>query len=184
MQPHARREQLLIQEMDEGLVVYDLRRHRAHHLNRTAALVWQSCDGHKAVSELTRQLQAELGPELTDDLVWQALDRLGKARLLRERLVAPAGKGGLTRRQLLRRVGLTAAALVPIIWSVVSPAPLRAQQLDCDQFPCVSACADACQTDADCPQGQLCRLRQCQTVQCFKCLQMRCAPAPTTGPIG
>src|SRR5207245_4978016 len=122
MKPDARRERLLLEEVGEELVVYDLERHRAHQLNRTAALVWQSCDGHKTVADLKRVLQDELNPAADEVIVWKALDRLGKARLLREPITRPAG---MTRRQALGKFGRGAALalLVPVVTSITAPTP-------------------------------------------------------------
>jgi len=43
--PQARSEDLVIQDIGDEVLVYDLTRHKAHCLNRTAALVWRKCDG-------------------------------------------------------------------------------------------------------------------------------------------
>jgi hypothetical protein len=64
-----------LEEIGDELVIYDLQRHRAHQLNRTAALVWQHCDGQKTVAELTKIVQNELDPAITEALVWQAVER-------------------------------------------------------------------------------------------------------------
>src|SRR5262245_14317764 len=106
MRPDARREQLLLQEVGEEFVVYDLQRHRVHQLNRSAALVWRSCDGHKTVADLTKLLKMELDPAADEAIVWKALDGLGKARLLREP-VRQTGAASMTRRQALRKFGRT-----------------------------------------------------------------------------
>ncbi len=56
MQPQARQDKLLVQEVGDELVVYDQKRHVAHSLNRTAALVWQNCDGQRTVADLAALL--------------------------------------------------------------------------------------------------------------------------------
>jgi len=81
------------------LILYDVQRHRVHQLNRTAALVWQHCDGQKTVTELRKLLQQELDPAVDDTLIRQALERLGKAQLLRERLPR---RHGMPARRLVR----------------------------------------------------------------------------------
>ena len=120
MKPEARRDGLLIQVVGDEVVLYDRQRHRAHHLNPAATLVWQNCDGRKTVAELRRVLQNDLNPAADEVIVWQTLDRLGKAHLLREPVPRPAG---LTRRQALRRLGRTAALalLVPAVTSITAP---------------------------------------------------------------
>ena len=90
MRPDARREEILLEELGDELVIYDLQRHRVHQLNRTAALVWRCCDGHKTVAQLRKILQKEVSPAANDAIVYSALDRLGKAHLLRQAVTVPA----------------------------------------------------------------------------------------------
>ncbi len=47
--PIARKEGLVIQEMPEEVLVYDLDTNKAHCLNQTAAFVWKSCDGKNSI---------------------------------------------------------------------------------------------------------------------------------------
>jgi hypothetical protein len=181
MRPEARSERLLLEEVGNELVIYDLQRHRAHQLNRTAALVWQSCDGHKTVAELRKLLQTELDPAIDDQIVWQALERLGKAHLLREPPPRRASTARMTRRQALRKFGQTAALalLMPAVTSIFAPAPLLAAHT-CDSTPCTNACTNRCTTDADCPPGNpFCRLLACSNPQCSGCMQRRCTKQKT-----
>jgi hypothetical protein len=39
--PRAREENLVAEEMPDGLLIYDLIRLRCHRLNNTAALIWR-----------------------------------------------------------------------------------------------------------------------------------------------
>jgi hypothetical protein len=188
MKPDARRERLLLEEVGDELVLYDLRRHRVHQLNRTAALVWQHCDGQRTVAELTKLLQNELDPAINEVLVWQALERLGKAHVLREPLPRQAGAARLTRRQALRKLGQTAALalLMPVITSILAPSPLRADgENNCDNHPCEDACEDQCKKDKDCPKSTpVCRLLSCTRSGCTRCTQRRCTKKSTTSGVG
>ena len=49
--PLARRERLLVEELPDEVLVYDLDREKAHCLNRTAALIWNHCDGRTTVED-------------------------------------------------------------------------------------------------------------------------------------
>jgi len=115
------------------LLVYDLERHRAHCLNPPAAVVFKHCDGTRTVPELARVLHGELGSPADPDCVWLALDRLGEAQLLRERVSRPSGQARISRRALVRRLGI--AVLLPAIVSVLAPTPAEAAA------SCVSSCA-------------------------------------------
>ena len=52
--PVARKEGLVIQEMPDEVLVYDLETNKAHCLNKTAAFVWNACDGKNSVAEITK----------------------------------------------------------------------------------------------------------------------------------
>jgi hypothetical protein len=184
MKPEARRERLLIEELGDELIVYDLQRHRVHQLNRTAALVWQSCDGKTSVAELKEILQEELSPAIDETIVWETLHRLGKARLLQDPVPRPAGKGSMTRRQALNRLGRTAALalLMPAIVSITSPTPARAdgqEEDDCESDGCRTKCADQCGGSTTCATGMRCRTVSCKASGCEDCTQKRCVKQKT-----
>src|SRR5437867_7114608 len=104
--PRARKEGLLIQELPEEVLVYDLSTAKAHCLNQTAALVWKRCDGKTSTAEMTKFLQKELGSRVDAGVVLLALHRLEKARLIEE---GSAPRDRVSRRDLLRRIGWAAA---------------------------------------------------------------------------
>src|SRR5919204_202395 len=70
LMPHARTDQLVVSDVDDEVLVYDLARHRAHCLNRTTALVWRHCDGQTPVATLAARLQGELGAPIEAEVVW------------------------------------------------------------------------------------------------------------------
>jgi len=77
--PHARRDGVLFQAIDDEVIVYDTERHKAHCLNRTAARVWAHCDGQTSVAEVARRLAQELQTPVDSQVVWLAVEQLGKA---------------------------------------------------------------------------------------------------------
>jgi hypothetical protein len=121
MQPRARREGLIVQEVADELVVYDRRRDNVHRLNRTASLVWRRCDGTLKVEEIAACLKSELDPAADEELVWQTLEKLESAELLEQPLALPAGNA-TTRR---RAIG-TLSLLLPAISTIVAPRPAAA----------------------------------------------------------
>lgn len=58
--PHARLDGLVITEVDNETLVYDMERDKAHCLNQTAALIWRRCDGKTTVREMAGLLQKQL----------------------------------------------------------------------------------------------------------------------------
>jgi hypothetical protein len=138
--PVARRERLLIEELPDEVLVYDLDRKKAHCLNQTASLIWNHCDGKTSVKELGAMLQQHAEGIVEEDVVWFGLDQLRKARLIEGPLVMPTSKERVSRRELVKKIGL--AVSIPAIVSVLAPkasAALSCAHIGC--VPCNSPCA-------------------------------------------
>jgi hypothetical protein len=119
-QPLARQSSLLVKTVDDETLVYDLETDKAHCLNDTAARIWKSCDGQTTVAAIAEQLSSPGQIPVDENVVWLALDQLEKFKLLDEAPAKPASLSGLTRRQMVARLGIAAVAL-PAIVSIVSP---------------------------------------------------------------
>jgi hypothetical protein len=52
----VRAQGLEVHEVDDGLVIYQAKPERVHHLNNTAAVVFDLCDGGNTISEITDHL--------------------------------------------------------------------------------------------------------------------------------
>jgi len=57
----VRAEGLEIHEVDDGLLVYQAQPECVHHLNNTAAVVFELCDGQNTVPEISEQLALVFG---------------------------------------------------------------------------------------------------------------------------
>jgi uncharacterized membrane protein len=142
--PVARTESLIIKEVDGETLVYDFKTNKAHCLNDTAARVWKNCDGSNSVSKISEILSAESNTSVQDEVVWLALDQLEKFKLLEEAPAKPGFLAGMTRREMVARLGIAAVAL-PAIVAIVAPtakaqgsvvfAPCCSGQADCAPFP-------------------------------------------------
>ena len=175
--PRARQEQLLVKDLPDELLIYDLERHKAYCLNRTAARIWQSCNGRRTVKEMARVLEREIGHPVDESLVWFSLDQLSRYRLLEEQIELPALQERMTRRDLARKLGFATAALVPFITAIT--APLAAQAATCGPVgsPC-STNARCCSTL--CVNGTcacLANQSDCDTNQPQQCCSGRCGSA-------
>lgn len=129
MLPQAREEQLLVENLGDEVLVYDEDRNLAHRLNRTAALVWRQCDGAHSITEMALLLHAELGIPADEELVLLTLDRLEKAHLLQQPFQRPVTVANVSRREVIRRLGLSGALilLLPIVNTITAPTPAMAQ---------------------------------------------------------
>src|ERR1041384_5917464 len=94
-QPLARTDNLIVRELPDEVLVYDLERDKAHCLNSTAALIWRHCDGRTTISELARKLARDTSAPIDEQMIWFALKQLNKDHLLAAEVVPPAQMSGL-----------------------------------------------------------------------------------------
>jgi hypothetical protein len=127
MQAKARRDSLIVKELDGELAIYDEINHNAHELNRTAATVWRCCDGETPVAEIAAAVARESDLPADEEIVELAISQLARAGLMED----PAGASSVrvSRRQLTRRLGIatTVAMLLPVVTTIVAPTPAMAQ---------------------------------------------------------
>lgn len=87
--PRARTQELMIQDLDEEVVVYELDTHRVHSLAPEVAVVMRLADGTRT----PREIAAGLGPSIPEGdraaFVDIALAELAKAGLMSELESAP-----------------------------------------------------------------------------------------------
>ena len=117
--PCARKAGLVIQDMPDEVLVYDLDTNKAHCLNKSAAFVWRSCDGKTSISDIARLFEIQTGDKVSDDFVWLALDQLNENSLLESEV--KASFAGKSRREVIKKIGLASAVALPIIASLVAP---------------------------------------------------------------
>ena len=148
--PHARKDGLVVEELPDELLVYDLDRNKAHCLNNTAALVWKHCDGGTPTADIALILRDELNTPVDEEVVWFSLGQLSRAHLLREPIQRPEGKPGLSRRELIRKAGIAAAVAVPLVTTILAPTAFAS--LSCGQFSCLPnrPPAETCPTGSGC----------------------------------
>jgi hypothetical protein len=118
-------DRITVQEVDTETLVYDERTHKAWCLNRSSACVWRLCDGQNTVAEIAAVASAELESAVTEDLVLLTLEELRKKGLV-ESGAAEILPQGISRRQMMGRIGLAAAALLPVVAALTAP-PAMAQ---------------------------------------------------------
>ena len=136
--PRARKDGLIVQNLPDETLVYDLERDRAHCLNQTAAFVWRHCDGRSSAKEIARALKDQIKQPVDEKLVWLAIDQLGRNHLLKERPPPPPNVAGMNRREVVRALGLTAAVAIPVVASIVAPMPAQSASCVGQGFACTS----------------------------------------------
>jgi hypothetical protein len=134
MNAESRKQALLTQDVGNELVIYDERDHRAHRLSSTAAIVWRLADGTRGVPELAVSLREST--RATDEDTATTIDQTSGEKLVRLALKELDRTGLLERRlpnlgePLSRREWIgAAAALLPVITSILAPTPAMAQTI-------------------------------------------------------
>ena len=160
--PKTRSENIVVQEMENEILIYDLKENKAFCLNETSAMIWQLCDGKHSVAEMSLSLSKKLNQPMNDDLIWLALDNFKKDNLLEDNEQLEINFSGLNRRQVIKKIGFASMIALPIVSSVIAPSAAMAQSG-------LLANNLACTTNS-----------QCQSGNCFggtKC----CAASTTLG---
>lgn len=111
--PTARTIEIIQQEADKELLVYDLRNDKALMLNETSKNVFQACDGEASFEDLKHQYQ------YTDDLINLTIDELRKNNLMKDNY--SSSFSGIDRRDLIRKIGLSTMIALPVILSLTAP---------------------------------------------------------------
>ena len=141
--PIARYDDIVVQQLNNETLVYDLKTNNAFCLNETSALVWQECDGKKDISEISRILTCKLAAPVAENLVYLALDGLKKENLLKEITEYNSPLAGISRREAIKRAGLASIVALPAIASIVAPTAAMASS--------TCGAAAVCTTPANCP---------------------------------
>ena len=154
----------MVREIGDETLVYDTRQHRAHCLNRPAAFVFRHSDGTRTAGEIAVLLGASAPLGAEEEGVEMALERLTEAGLLASGDRA-SRRAGISRREVLGRVGLGAAFLAPIVTSLAVPTPAEAAASTC--IP--EAACDGTNDTQRCFRPGFpgdCDLRECQAGAC------------------
>jgi len=125
--PISRKDNLVVQELNNEVLIYDLKINKAFCLNETSALVWQLCDGEKTVTEISRQLSNKLNSKANEDFVWLALEQLKEENLLANSEEITPDYSGMSRREVIRKVGLGTMIALPIVTGLIAPTAAHAQ---------------------------------------------------------
>jgi len=139
--PMSRTERLVVQQVDDEMLVYDLKLDKAICLNPTAKFLWGQCDGETTIVETLELLNKTFEIDSGEDFVLLAIRELSDANLLADESGFFAGDVGVTRRDLVTRYGVPMATL-PIVMALVAPAAVHAQSCAGTGQPCT--------VDADC----------------------------------
>lgn len=142
--PRARTEGLVVERLPDETLVYDLDRDKAHCLNQTASLVWRFCDGKNTPKQIAHAVSLDLKHPIDEKFVWLALDQLGRNNLLANTPVS-LPISGISRREVMKVLAVSAVVAVPVVASIVAPLPAQAAT-------CLGA-GQPCSSSAQCCSG-------------------------------
>jgi len=132
----ARTSDIVIKKSGNDTLVYDLKSNKAVCLNETAAIVWKLCDGKCTISKIVVEAGKQMKSRIDEDFVLFALDQLNKDGLLSEGFEQNDRFVGLTRREVVRKVGIGSMVAIPFVSSILAPPAANAQSNTCPTSPC------------------------------------------------
>jgi len=152
--PIARKDGLVIQEMPDELLVYDMETSKAHCLNSTVAAVWNACDGKNSISEIASTFGNDSDDNANEEIVWLAIDQLQNHDLLeRENDMSLSGH---SRRELIKKIGFASVIALPVIASLSAPSnALAAASCSCT-VPIDCATQTTCPSTVNCAPTGIC----------------------------
>lgn len=150
--PLARTNGLVVQEVPNEVLVFDMETNEAHCLNETAAMVWKYCDGKTSVPQIA-EILGEGKNSVSDDLIWLAIDQLNEHKLLEKEVETKFA--GQSRREVLRKIGLASMIALPIIASMAAPRSVLAAT------SCACVSGGDCTTQTGCASSVNCNSGIC-----------------------
>lgn len=148
--PLSRQDRIVVQDIDGEVLIYDLDKSKAFCLNPTSAFIWRACDGTRTVEEIRSHVSKKLGATPSEDLVWLAIEQLNREKLLVDAPNTREHFGGLSRRDVIRRIGVGSMVALPIVAGLAAPLAIHANSA------CVTGGLCTCLENSNTMAGQVC----------------------------
>lgn len=127
--PRKISQEVSVQQIGAETLIYDGRRHLAFCLNASSASVWRIADGTRTIAQMCDAASAELGHEVSEELVRFTVETLRSEGLIEPPTEADNGIDAgcvISRRAMLRQLGVSGAMLLPVVASIVAPTAAQA----------------------------------------------------------
>lgn len=121
VKPKARHSEIVVQEFGDEILIYDLKNNKAFNLNETSALIWRLSDGNNDISDITQGIIKKYNSNVSEEFVWLALEQFRKDELIEDKEEIIPFLTNISRRELVRKVGLTSIIALPIVSSLIAP---------------------------------------------------------------
>ena len=156
-EPIARKENIVVQKLDNETLVYDLDTNKAVCLNETSCMIWNYCNGKNSVEKIADLVSVETKALVSTELVELCIEQLHRESLLDNNCDLTTSLTGLSRREAIKRIGLSTAIALPIVASIAAPSAVQAQSCrangdigpcnsgdaGCNDLGAVTVCPDA-----------------------------------------
>lgn len=173
--PKACRENLVVQDADKELLIYDMDRQKAFCLNHASKLILEQCDGKTTFEQAAANIGKKLKTQVDDQIFWMALGQLKRNGLLDESAPMP-NIPKVSRRDLVMS-SMALGISLPAVFAL-SVAPPTGSLGQC------STAGQVCMGDGGAPgtccdqQGISCTTPANNTGTCCRILFITCTPGP------
>lgn len=147
--PIARTDNIVVQNVENETLIYNLVSNKAYCLNTNLTKVYIACDGMKTFEELQKKYN------FTEEFIYLSLDELKREELINPDSNYQSPFAKMSRREVVKKVGLSTAAALPLITSLVAPKAINAQSI---AAPCSIT---SCTFDGSFTQGSCCSGLRC-----------------------
>lgn len=142
--PQAKTENIVVQNLQDETLIYDLSADKVFCLNPTAAFVWHNCDGHQSVAEISRALARSSRQLVAHDVIWLAIEELKSIGLMEECETPFDGFKTTSRREAIKRIGLASTIALPVIAGLLAPKAADAAS------GTTNTCGQSCSNNSTC----------------------------------
>lgn len=118
--PKVRNQNIVIQEIGNEIMIYDLEINKAYCLNETSAIIYQNCNGETDFADLNSKYN------FPNEIIYLTLDQLQKENLLEKKSEFLSPFKGLSRREVVKKIVLGSMIALPVIASIVAPTAINA----------------------------------------------------------
>ena len=118
---------LIARRIGDELLLFDEQTSTAHCLNGIAGEMWMTCERESSAIEVIEVLRPNW-PDIEEEVVWASLSKLAAEGLLETTVQENISTG---RRELIRKLGFTAAVVLPIVMTSVLIPPAAAAASPC-----------------------------------------------------
>ena len=154
--PVTRKHDLVIQEIEDEILIYDLQTNKVFSLNQTSALIWRLSTGKKTLSEIAHAASQEMDSSIDEQFIWLALEQLRKENLIDIDSLKTSPFKRMKRRDVIKKVGYSSLVALPLIVSLTTPVAAQSGSSNiCSAIACnctimFSSTMTTCNSVADC----------------------------------